>query len=68
MFVGLLPARLTPFSELELELEKAASSMLSLVFDSLLDPDEVLDSLSEFRLEDDDCEELEDPFRLRLEV
>ena len=60
----LRPDRLTPFSELE----KAASSILFLVLEGLIDPGEGLFELSEFNLEDDAWEGLEDPFLLRLAV
>ena len=64
LFAVLLLALLIPFSELE----KAASSILSLVLEGLLDPGVGLFELSGFNLEDDAWEGLEDPFLLRLAV
>ena len=49
-FAGLLLDLLSPFSELE----KAASSILLLVLEGLIDPGVGLFALSEFNLEDDD--------------
>ena len=64
LFAVLLLALLTRFSELE----KAASSTLLLALEGLFDPGEGLFELSEFNLEDDAWEGLEDPFLLRLAV
>ena len=64
MFAVLLVALLSRFSGLE----KAASSILLLVLEGLLDPGDGLFALSEFNLEDDALEGLGGPFLLRLDV
>ncbi len=62
-FSGLLLARLTPFSALE----KAASSILLVALEDLLDPEDGLAAVSEFLLEDEVWEGLGAPFLLRLD-
>ena len=63
-FAGPLLDLLTPFSVLE----KAASSILLLVLEVLVDPGAGLFALSKFNLEDDGWEGLGAPFLLRLDV
>ena len=64
-FALLLLARLTPFSALE----NAASSILLLVVEGLLDRGEGVVEFSEFSLEDEVLEKLGGaPFPLRLDV
>tara|TARA_Y100001968_G_scaffold304834_1_gene320186 strand:+ start:377 stop:616 length:240 start_codon:yes stop_codon:yes gene_type:complete len=64
LFSDLLFTRLSPF----VTLEKAASSILLLVLDVRLDPEERLIGLSEFNPLDDAIEESEVTFFLRLDL
>ena len=64
LFSDLLFTRLSPF----VTLEKAASSILLLVLDVRLDPEERLIGLSEFNPLDDAIEESEVTFLLRLDL
>ena len=64
LFSDLLFTRLSPF----LTLEKAASSILLLVVDVRLDPEERLIGLSEFNPLDDALEESVVTFRLRPDL
>ena len=64
LFSDLLFSRLSPF----LTLEKAASSILLLGLEALLDPEERLVEISEFRLVEDTFERSLVTFLLRLDI